>query len=298
MSSRISETLFSFGSVPSRNFSENCRPGDREYFAIRFPEPFPSSAKVRVIVTANNFEMAPGARNAGVVGVARDVAFTGFHLMARNADCARGDAGFNWMAVAEMPGQEQVPPLLDLMHVYPQDFEGYCSPGDSRTWEVKFSVHFSNLPTILLTPNNVGIPDQSIAVVGVAQNPSPGGFTLEGHNSDIAGRCNFFAAALSQVGSSTDDLMVDTGELAAKEFTGSGIPGDWRLWEIQFAQPFVESPLVLVTANDVGVSGTHNAAPVGIAQNVTRDSFRLMARNSDCAGGEAGFYWVAIGARA
>lgn len=298
MSSTINETLFSFGSVPSRNFSENCFPGDREYFRIKFPKPFPSSAKVRVIVTANDSEMPRGARNAGVVGVARYVDATGFQLSARNADCERGDAGFNWLAVAETPGQEQVLPFLDLHYLQPHAFGVYCSPGYSQTWNVIFDVHFNDLPIVLLTSNNIKTPDPNVAVVGIVRNPNADGFTFLGHNSDIAGSCNFYCLALSRVGSSPDGLMVDTGELAAKDFTGSGTPGDWRLWEVQFTQPFGEPPAVFVTANDVGVSDAHIVSPVGIAQDVTQDSFRLMARNSDCAGGQAGFYWVAIGARA
>lgn len=49
-----------------------------------------------------------------------------------------------------------------------------------------------------------------------------------------------------------------------------------------------------MTANDLKVQG-HNAAVVGIAQDVTPNGFTLSARNSDCASGQAGFYWVAIG---
>src|SRR5947208_1557580 len=104
MSTRTKETIFQIGTVDSRNFGEDCHEGDWEEFHITFVAAFPDKLKVRVIVTANSQEVERGTPNAAVVGIAQKVTPTGFVLGARNSDCARGDAGFNWMAVAETPG--------------------------------------------------------------------------------------------------------------------------------------------------------------------------------------------------
>src|SRR5437763_2705681 len=99
MSTRINETIIQMGTVPARNFSEDCKAGDWEEFHIAFPTPFPLEAsEVRVIVTANNLEVERGNHIAAVVGIAQSVTPLGFILAARNSDCSRGDAGFNWMA--------------------------------------------------------------------------------------------------------------------------------------------------------------------------------------------------------
>jgi hypothetical protein len=131
-------------------------------------------------------------------------------------------------------------------------------------------------------------------------------FLLSARNSDCAfGVCNFNWVALSQPSALTGigdsaNVWVDTGVVSAKFFSQDCLAGDTQSWAVDFSAPFLTSPIVLLTANDIGLitqpsPGDHNCAAVGIARDITPYGFTLTARNSDCSSGKAGFYWVAIG---
>jgi len=297
MSTRIGETIFQIGSVPARNFSEDCHEGDWEEFVITFPTPFPKEVNVRVIVTANNLEVERGAQNAAVVGIVRDLTPGGFVLLGRSSDCARGDAGFNWMAVAETPGRDERPIGLRLGVVQPMGFSADCHSGDWQNWgAINFSAAFNEAPVVLLTASNLNVAGHNAAAVGIARDSQPDRFTLVARNSDCAdGNCTFYYVALSPRDEGRSDIWVDSGEVSSRFFQSDCKTGDWYSWNIMFNQSFLTPPVVLVTANDLGIREGHNAAVVGIAQNVTTHGFTLAGRNSDCASGQAGFYWVAIG---
>lgn len=303
MSTQINQTDFQFGTVTARHFSEHCVPGDWETCPIIFPKPFDEKTP-RVIVTANNENVDKGAHNAAVVGIAQKVTPTGFVLAARNSDCARGFAGFNWTAVLETPGEQKEKPVnLRMGVLQPKKFQSDCTAGDWNSWGVNFSTKLEKC-VALLTASNLNVKpwhqDDTLwyhnpAVVGIVQDLTPTGFTLAARNSDCAeGYCTFYYVALSQINAGKADLWVDTGEEIAQHFGPDCKSGDWKGWTISFSEPFLTPPVVLVTANDLKVQG-HNAAVVGIAQDVTPNGFTLSARNSDCASGQAGFYWVAIG---
>jgi hypothetical protein len=159
---------------------------------------------------------------------------------------------------------------------------------------------------------------------GVGPQISPMGFNLIARNSDVAGACGFNWIALLQLfGTSAQpdvpvlppgaqppvDLMVDTGEIFGPggseiNFTQARTHGDWFSAEVQFSAPFGIEPVVLITPQFyqgyIGPpSGNHfsSCAPVGMVQNVTRFGFTLAAHNTDTnnAGGNASFYWVAFG---
>lgn len=304
MSTQINQTIFQIGTVPARDFSEDCVPGDWEAIPITFTPAFPAVG-VRVIVTANNENVGKGEHNPAVVGNTRSVTPTGFTLAARNSDCARGRAGFNWMAVLETPGKRQRKPIdLRMGALQPKHFQPDCKPGDWQHWGVNFSTPFSDVPVTLLTASNLNVTPwhrddtlwyHNAAVVGIVRDPTATDLTLAARNSDCAeGDCAFYYVALSQETAGKEDLWVDSGELTAQGFAPDCKSGDWRDWSITFSQPFLTPPVVLVTANDLRVKGG-NPAVVGIARNVTPYGFLLSARNSDCSGGQAGFYWVAIG---
>jgi hypothetical protein len=77
-------------------------------------------------------------------------------------------------------------------------------------------------------------------------------------------------------------------------FAPAGEFGDTPSWDISFKRQFNMPPVVLVTACDAGLKKP--AAPaVGMVRNISRYGFKLAARNSDCQGGNAAFYWVAFG---
>ena len=109
---------------------------------------------------------------------------------------------------------------------------------------------------------------------------------------------------MGQEGAAGPNFTIDSGTVSATQLLGagssfwpSGQPGDTTLFDVYFNQlNWLRPPLVFLTANTVGAENVpHNAFAVGIAQNVTTYGFKLRARNSDCASGACGFYWVAIG---
>ena len=303
MSTELNQVIIQMGVEPARNFSEDCEPGDWEVFDVTFPTPFPN--RPRVIVTANDLRVEPGEHNAAVVGLARQVTDTDFKLAARNSDCARGDAGFNWMAVLETPGEDvRRVPELRMGVTQPKHFQPDCESGDWQAWGVTFSSPVEGRPITLLTASNLnvtpfhtddGLKYQNAAAVGIARQPASNAFTLAARNSDCAeGDCAFYHVALSEEGAGRGDMILDSGSVGAQSFKPDCEYGDWRSWSITFHEPFLAPPIVLVTANDRNVKAG-NVAVVGIAQNVTAYGFTLSGRNSDCAAGQAGFYWVAIG---
>lgn len=161
-----------------------------------------------------------------------DLTSQGFRLWVRNPhECARSSAGFNWLAVAEVPGSEQPSHLaIHPSVVRPRFFRGRCK-GPARQWPVTFgpnrTIGTAGTPTIVLaTATNLNIwattgelqsagggpvyayawgTSYNAAVAAAAQGASPNGFTLKGSNSDGQhGNCAFFHAAFaeSQTGSS------------------------------------------------------------------------------------------------
>jgi hypothetical protein len=236
----------------------------------------------------------------------------------RNSDCVPGQAAFNWMAVQETPGVNQSPVTVRMAVLPPQFFSKSCTDGDTpEDTPIKFWQAFGGTPTVFLTAGNLFVNGMvtvssgkggtrtfgahNAAVVGVALNEQSNGFTLHARNSDCSkdvSACGFSYAAVivspAGGGGGNDNLFVDTGEVTAQAFNISCVDGDTQTQTVFFTRPFLTPPIVLLTANDVGAAG-HLAFPVGLAQNVTPYGFTLTGRNSDCAPGMAGFYWVALG---
>jgi hypothetical protein len=185
-----------------------------------------------------------------------------------------------------------------------------------------------------LTACDSGVQGHNAAVVGVArpnipllqfngQAPNQQGLSLHTRNSDSeSGECAFYVFAITpDVPDATPEgnpitpdganLVVDMGTIDAtankyyidngvqtpdlQQFASAGQWGDTLNYNVDFHAPFLVPPVVLLTANNVGVGGNYNAAVVGIAQNVTPNGFILSGRSSDTQEGWCGFYWVAIG---
>jgi hypothetical protein len=95
------------------------------------------------------------------------------------------------------------------------------------------------------------------------------------------------------------EVIFQIGTVEQRRFSKDCETGDTEIFNIRFPTPFPTQMgiRVIVTANNSNVPrGAHNAAVVGIVQNVTTDGFVLRARNSDCAdaGGFAGMNWMAV----
>lgn len=313
MTARSTEAIIQFGQVDAHRFSPDCENGDWQYWDVTFSEAFPDPAKIRVILTPNNRGVDSGTHNAAVVGIAQDVRSDRFRLLARNSDCAGGNAGFNWMAIAETPTIEHDElPDIWMGILQPQHFQPDCQPGDWREWAVTPGdpIVGADFPVVATASNlnitpfygNAGLAYHNAAAVGIVRIPSPGQFDLVARNSDCAeGDCTFYYLATSLLGR-WEQIWIDTGEVSAKSFAPDCHAGDWQSWLVSFSHSFMTPPMVFVTAHAPAVRVDHREhvehhvpAPVGIAQNVTTHGFTLAARNSDCVGGWAGFYWVAIG---
>jgi hypothetical protein len=333
VSTPLSQTVVQFGREPRQDFNASCQPLDWQPIDVTFPQPFPT-ADVRVIVTANDFNVDSEPDNLPVAGVVEQLTAQGFRLWGRNPSyCARSSAGFNWLAVAGTPARERSLNVdLRLGMVQPREISARCDafvPLLPKLWEVKLAPQRKigtpdELPIVLATACNlnnwaptVDPPslqaveisfERMAAVVAVVQTPSPVGFRLKAVNSDpLRGSCAFYHAMVAQrqEGAGSGDVLIESGRVGAKQFAPSDNTGDWQVWEVSFDDPFMTPPIVLLTTNDLlengnpvpdrGPSFAKAVAAVGMAWNVTTHGFTLVARNSDCGGGFAGFYWVAIG---
>jgi hypothetical protein len=317
----LSEAWLEVGTTSLAEFTPSCTPGDWVTWRIPFTSP---GLKVppAVIVTPNNRHAQPDDHIAAPVGVAQHVTAQGFILAARNSDCAAGVASFDWLAIST--ADRAVKPNVTSVRmrvVQPMWFSADCTIGDTQGRELTFwdPVQDDNA-FVFLTASDSGVFGEfpngrdahNAAAVGRVMDSTLQGFLLSARNSDSAsGRCAFYSSAIDMNVDTVFDngasLFVDVGtvnvDYILASLSGVFTPGSWISVAVDFHQPYREPPVVLLTANDDGVSqavagtGTdHNAAVVGIATNVTPNGFILSARNSDCAPrGTCGFYWVAIG---
>jgi hypothetical protein len=114
MSTPFYQTIVQFGREPRQDFNAHCTPLDWQPIDVTFGTAFPASAAIRVFVTANDLNVSNEPDNVPVVGTVQDLTPTGFRLWGRNPNmCQRASAGFNWLAIAETPGQEH-PSVTDI----------------------------------------------------------------------------------------------------------------------------------------------------------------------------------------
>jgi hypothetical protein len=334
MSTPLGQTILKFGREPRQDFNGHCQPLDWQPIDVSFPGAFPASAAIRVFVTANDVNVSSEPDNVPVVGTVQDVTPNGFRLWGRNPNqCQRASAGFNWIAVAETPGEEHGSESdIRLGVVQPRHVGGACSVASPfafpTVWPVTYAgtrlIGSADAPPVVVAsacnhhawagtidPINVNAVEvdyeRIVPLVGVIQRPLPDGFRLKSLNSGpFRGNGGFYHVAVARRGQFTPpNLLVETGALGAKRFEAAGDDGDWQVWEAEFVTPFLTPPVVLVTVNDRLADGStipdrgpsvgRAVAAVGIVFNVTTHGFTLMARNSDCGAGFAGFSWGAFG---
>ena len=285
MSTPLYQTIVKFGREPRQDFNTHCQPLDWQPIDVTFPGAFPASAAIRVFVTANDFNVDSEPDNVPVVGTVQDVTPTGFRLWGRNPNqCQRASAGFNWLAVAETPGEEhQSASDIRLGVVQARHLGGACSPGLPFAWPTVWAVTYAgkrvigtpDAPPVVvasacnlhgwagtLDPISASVVEvdyeRIVPLVGVIQRPRPDGFRLKSLNSGpFRGNGAFYHVATARRGEdSPPNVLVETGALGAKRFEATGNDGDWQVWEGEFATPFMTPPVVLVTVNDRFADGT------------------------------------------
>lgn len=95
------------------------------------------------------------------------------------------------------------------------------------------------------------------------------------------------------------DTHIEIGSTSGQpvHFAPDCTPGDWQMWQVPFDAHFqsADNVRVIVTANNKGINpGVNNPAVVGVVSAVNTTGFTLWGRNSDCADGNAGFYYMAV----
>jgi hypothetical protein len=296
-----SQATLRCGTLPARVFSPTNMPGDWQTYHVPFQPWMPAAAdgRVRVVVSASDDGVRTSDHQAAPVALVGEVSYRGFTAWVRNSDISRGSSGLSWLAIAEVADSPPSTPRLRYGCLQPQHFAIAGASGDWRRWSVGFGsrVGFVQPPAVVATPTNASVRVHAAAVVAIPSGVTKDGFNLAARNADIgAGACNFFYVAATQGGGGGVTLQIDTGQLPARLFSASGSPGDWQVWAVSFAEPFLTPPSVLATAdNSNGMLRSYARAVQGVAFDVTTDGFTLAARNTDTSAGPAGFSWVAVG---
>lgn len=229
-------TTIRAGSTGGQLFKEHW---DTQIFHVTYDELDPTftfdPAMVRIIITANSQREHPDDYTCAPVGYVQNIGPTGFDIIALNTDSQGGQAGFNWMAIAETPEPASRRIFgLRMALSHPLHFEVSATLGDWQIFRIPFSTpfisSFKTFPVRLLTGSNHGraltmtiVPDHRdltpaslytlfsaepyvgeggvVGAVGVAtdffQPDSNHGVTFLARNQDaFGGQCAFYHVAL------------------------------------------------------------------------------------------------------
>lgn len=193
-----------------------------------------------------------------------------------------------------------------------RNFSKDCEIGDTETFQTtgfQRVVFQEQFPTqsrvrVIVTANNLGVPAgiHNAALVGAVQDVTAEGFILQARNSDCADEVSLagmnWVAVAETPGVQQKPTNIRMGVLQPRPFSPDCHSGDTTDFGVTFSTPVEGQPVVVVTANNLNVQG-HNAAVAGIVMGPdgnppTPTGFALKARNSDCAAGGCGFYFVAV----
>jgi hypothetical protein len=279
--------------------------GDWQTFHVPFQPAFPAAADgaIRVLVSASDAGADINVHQAVPVPIVGEVSPLGFTVWARNTDVSGGDSGLSWIAVSEVPDtigtSTASPARVRTGLLQPQHFQSDGYRGDWRRWSVQYGqrVGFEVIPGVVVTTTNGNVRVHAAASVGVACGVSKVGFNLAARNSDVGpGVCSFAYLAVQRDAGGEPSQMVDTGQVPGRYFQSNGVSGDWQVWNVQFNEPFLVPPTIMLTAdNSNGTLYSYARAAVGVVFDATGDGFTLAARNSDPSAGPVGFSWVAVG---
>jgi hypothetical protein len=290
---------FSLEKHSTTTLQRDCEPGDTREGFVKFSSPFPADAldQVRVIVSANG--QAGTVYNAKVV---EQNGKQGFAFKVRNAmeNELHGGPHFAWLAVLEQKGR--IAPSVNLRVGVTQPRYFAAAPNGGGGLQGLDDIYaYRPLPdgpiACLLTACDVNVDVGPAAVAGAILPHENTGLDMRFYNTGCdGGHCAFYWLALAApvpAGTTpyfpgTEGMWVDAGRVEPLHFQPDCQEGDWKAWHVYFQRPFLVPPFVFVTAT-MGVS------VVGLSTEVTTHGFTLRGRNADCASGQAGFYWVALG---
>jgi hypothetical protein len=289
------------GTTSTQAFSQSGLTGDWRTFNIPFNpgfRPF-AAGKIRVFATATRQGLAANDRGAPVVPVVGQISPQGFAIWARNSDIVRGNAAFNWIAVAEVPDAPPTNASALFGSLSPLYFSTAAKPGDWNSYStpVPESRKPANPVPVVATAANMNVRVHASAAVPVVGAAAVDQVSLSARNSDVgAGLASFnYLAFLPGVAPSAK-LIVDTGRVFPLFFAKGGQRGDWQTWTVNFADHFISPPGVIVTADNYdGNLRSYAVAATAMANDVTANGFTLTARNSDVSAGWVAFSWLAVG---
>ena len=242
-------------------------------------------AAVRVIVTPNNQTHATSTHVCAPVPLVSEFNDGSFTIAARNADCADGEAGFNWMVIAEESPKEQPPVDVRIGVAQPRVLEQSCERGDWAAWNQPYSEPFRGkepatfgfataghigptgqtnttmdqhtVPAANARNTTVQYADNPIAAQMIAYRQAPlaaghpAGLGLMARNTDefrgvVAP--NWLAASFApDAETSGSSLYVDSGRTDSARFQMGGHQDGWQFWEVPFSRPFESPPVVQLT---------------------------------------------------
>ncbi|MDX2194112.1 MAG: hypothetical protein NW201_12215 [Gemmatimonadales bacterium] len=313
MPTPLTETLIQSGRASARSFAADCTAGDWHSWQVAFATPFPDD-DVIVVAMASDHDVDEGAHVAAVVPVVRGTSRSGFTLAGRNSDSAAGSAGMHWLAVRRRPGVASGTPVdLRTAVVPPRAFAPDGTVGDWQQWDWRFARPLRGEPAVVgsaaRTPGGIqryeelfGVIVPSVgqwhfgAAVGVSLGASASALRLAARNpTGWPGQARVPFVAVAPGGVTDPALHCETGRTAPVAMPGAHLMTSEAL-DVQFDEPFLVPPIVLVTACEVGLAvGESAVALVGVVEDATTHGFTLRVMSSDCAPGRAAFNWVAIG---
>ena len=283
----IKDVTLAVGKTDHRAFTKSGDgPTDWQFLTVDVDPSFqPSNDNaVVVIVTPNNRTHADNVHVVAPVVLAGPFTNGKFEIAARNADCADGEAGFNWMVLIEEAIADA--PLVDLRigTTQPQVLEKACETGDWCGWGPHFSHPLPAAPKDvagLLTASFIGPTGHRVYVFDAKNVPKSVGIsttvpyadnpiaaqpvacdewltaTAEGHafmcrNTDDfrgASAVNWVAAVhAKRRHAAVENLVVDTGRANAQFLQAGSNQDAWAYWEVQFDRPFDAPPVVVATS--------------------------------------------------
>jgi hypothetical protein len=303
MASPLGHVAIRTGTSPPETFSRSGTNGDWQTFGIPFNPPFPPAAagKIRVLATAcRPAGGGPAARALPATPVAGEISPVGCAIWARNSDIVGGEAGFNWIAVAEVADAAPTAMTAVMGLISPSLFATAAQVGDWSSYTVPIPANRADSapPAVVASGSNANVRVHACAAIAVADNQATSAteVSFRARNSDVGPGLASFHYVGFVPSDPAPELVVDTGRVAPLHFAVGARPGDWQAATVNFNDYFLAPPIVVITADNYdALLPADSVAAVPMANDVTPYGFTLAARNSDIRSGWVAFSWMAIG---